>query len=139
MKPLNDNLLRRCAVILLAVLAVAVYIWCFDSKIDLNSDNATYISLARNLASGQGYSDMAYGGAFVPASQFPPGYPFLLSLMVRLGLDSIVAFKNFQEIADVINRSPRYVKKALKRGFTEKEKQILINFKKQKDLFEESA
>ncbi|MBR6269758.1 MAG: hypothetical protein IKR30_04215 [Bacteroidales bacterium] len=93
MNRLNDNLLRKCAVILLAVLAVAVYIWCFDSKIDLNGDNATYISLARNLASGQGYSDMAYGGAFVPASQFPPGYPFLLSLMVRLGLDSIVAFK----------------------------------------------
>lgn len=49
------------------------------------------------------------------------------------------AFTNSQEIADVINRSPRYVKKALKRGFTEKEKQILINFKKQKDLFEESV
>ena len=93
MKPGNDKLWRRCAVIILAVLAVAVYAWCFDSKLDLNGDNATYISLAQNLASGHGYSDMAYGGEFVPASQFPPGYPFLLSLMVRLGLDSLVAFK----------------------------------------------
>lgn len=34
-------------------------------------------------------------------------------------------FKNSQEIADVINRSPRYVKKALNEGFTEREKKML--------------
>ena len=34
-------------------------------------------------------------------------------------------FKNSQEIADVINRSSSYVKKALKVGFTEREKQML--------------
>lgn len=35
------------------------------------------------------------------------------------------AFKNSQEIADTINRSPSYVKKALRDGFTEREKAIL--------------
>lgn len=34
-------------------------------------------------------------------------------------------FKNSQEVADVINRSPRYVKKALKSGFTDREKAML--------------
>ena len=34
-------------------------------------------------------------------------------------------FKNSQEVADVINRSPRYVKKALNRGFTDREKAML--------------
>ena len=35
------------------------------------------------------------------------------------------AFKNSQEIADVINRSPSYVKKALRDGFTEREQKML--------------
>ena len=80
------------AVIIVAVYA-ALYAWCFDPKLDLNGDNATYISLARNLASGKGYSDLSFGGSYQPAIQFPPGYPFILSLMVRLGLDSLIAFK----------------------------------------------
>lgn len=35
------------------------------------------------------------------------------------------AFKNSQEIADTINRSQRYVKKALKQGFTKREELML--------------
>ncbi len=38
------------------------------------------------------------------------------------------AFKNSQEIADVINRSPSYVKKALRVGFTDREKQMLERY-----------
>lgn len=34
-------------------------------------------------------------------------------------------FKNSQEIANVINRSCSYVKKALRVGFTQREKQML--------------
>lgn len=37
-------------------------------------------------------------------------------------------FKNSQEVADVINRSPRYVKKALNSGFTDREKAMLENY-----------
>ena len=47
-------------------------------------------------------------------------------------------FKDSREIADVINRSPRYVKKALRDGFTEREKAMLIKAKERKDLFEEA-
>ena len=35
------------------------------------------------------------------------------------------AFKNSQEIADTINRSPSYVKKALRDGFTAREQRLL--------------
>lgn len=35
------------------------------------------------------------------------------------------SFKNSREIADVINRSESYVKKALKNGFTDREKRML--------------
>ena len=38
------------------------------------------------------------------------------------------AFKNSQEIADAINRSPAYVKKALRDGFTEREKKMLERY-----------
>jgi predicted transcriptional regulator len=37
-------------------------------------------------------------------------------------------FKNSQEIADAINRSPSYVKKALREGFTEREKKMLERY-----------
>lgn len=48
-------------------------------------------------------------------------------------------FKNSREIADVINRSPSYVKKALKEGFTDREKTMLKSYTGRADLFEEPA
>lgn len=38
------------------------------------------------------------------------------------------AFENTKQIADVINRSPSYVKKALNGGFTERERAMLERF-----------
>lgn len=46
-------------------------------------------------------------------------------------------FSSSQEIADTINRSPSYVKKALKNGFTDREKKMLTDAKNRPDLFEE--
>lgn len=46
-------------------------------------------------------------------------------------------YKNTQEIADVINRSQSYVKKALREGFTEREKLLIGQAKHRTDLFEE--
>ena len=47
------------------------------------------------------------------------------------------AFSSVQEIADTINRSPSYVKKALREGFTEREKSMIAQAKNRTDLFEE--
>lgn len=47
------------------------------------------------------------------------------------------AYKNTGEIADVINRSQSYVKKALREGFTEREQNMIGQAKNRTDLFEE--
>lgn len=49
------------------------------------------------------------------------------------------AFSSTQEIADTINRSQSYVKKALREGFTEREKDMIGRAKNRADLFEERA
>lgn len=49
------------------------------------------------------------------------------------------AFESSQEIADTINRSPSYVKKALREGFTDREKNMLALAKNRTDLFEEGT
>ncbi|MBO5971228.1 MAG: hypothetical protein J6S14_22365 [Clostridia bacterium] len=46
-------------------------------------------------------------------------------------------FSSSQEIADTINRSPSYVKKALKQGFTKREMEMIEKAKNRTDLFEE--
>ena len=38
------------------------------------------------------------------------------------------SFKNSSQIADVINRSPSYVKKALREGFTAREQKMLERY-----------
>lgn len=58
-------------------------------------DGAFYTSAAKNLAGGQGFvssivsSDEHYlvGGMPVPQTNFPPGYPLLIALAGRLGLE----------------------------------------------------
>lgn len=47
------------------------------------------------------------------------------------------AYKNTGEIADVINRSQSYVKKALREGFTKREQNMIGQAKNRTDLFEE--
>ena len=78
--------------LLMAVVFFAVYQYCFDSKLDLNGDNASYIQLARTLSDGHGYSNVSPSG-FTPASHFPPGYPVFLAFFVSLGLDNLIFFK----------------------------------------------
>ena len=78
--------------LLMAVVFFAVYQYCFDSKLDLNGDNASYIQLARTLSDGHGYSNVSPLG-FTPASHFPPGYPVFLAFFVSLGLDNLIFFK----------------------------------------------
>ncbi len=69
-----------------------VYNYAFDSKLDLNGDNAQYIMLARNIANGFGYFQLS-SGIFTPASHFPPGYSFILSVFMLLGIQSLLFFK----------------------------------------------
>lgn len=71
---------------------IASYTFLFDAKLDLNGDNATYISLARNLTAGHGYSDISPDG-YHPVNHFPPAYSVFLALLMKLGISSLVGFK----------------------------------------------
>lgn len=72
----------------LALLALLVFTYIFDPKIDSNGDNCHYYILASSLAAGNGYTDILGN----PSALFPPGYPLLMAPL-RLFTDSIVAQK----------------------------------------------
>lgn len=76
--------------LILAVLAIigvaGVLVATSQYDAGLSPDSVGYISVARSLASGQGFQ--TWLGA--PMTAWPPLYPFLLSLpMVTLGIDPL--------------------------------------------------
>ena len=79
--------------IVLAIVCIAAFSYTFNPKLDLNGDNARYIELARNMAHGMGYATEGTTGEMVPHSHFPIGYPAILSILVTVGLDNLIAFK----------------------------------------------
>jgi len=68
----------RYVVLTVAVLFLMNYYWIFDGKLDLNGDNVHYWLLSRALHTGKGYVDLITPGT-PPHTQYPPGYPWLLS------------------------------------------------------------
>lgn len=71
---------------------ILVFPYIFDAKIFLGGDNCNYYILADGLANGQGYvaNNVPFPKA---ANHFPPGYSFIMSLLMRIGITSIFAFK----------------------------------------------
>ena len=79
-------------ILLLAVFFCAVYAFAFDSKLDLNGDNANYLRYAQNIVKGDGYSTTTVNG-LVAASQYPPAYSTFLAFFMFFGIHSLVFFK----------------------------------------------
>ena len=79
-------------IVLLALVFGIVYSHTFDSKLDLNGDNANYLLLAENIANGNGYAMVSPDG-IVPASHYPPGYSFFLSIFMFLGISNLIFLK----------------------------------------------
>ncbi|MFR9165658.1 MAG: ArnT family glycosyltransferase [Dysgonomonas sp.] len=75
----------------LAIIFVISFSYIFNEKIDLNGDNCDYYMLATSIAEGHGYSNIS-SSEYPPANNFPPGYPFLMSL-IRFFTDSILVQK----------------------------------------------
>ncbi len=88
--------------VILGLLFFMVYAYIFDTKVDLNGDNANYFSLGKALATGQGYVNIA-SPAHTPENHFPPGYPVLISLIMRVFGESIVAVKIFNGLFVVVS------------------------------------
>lgn len=82
---------------LLSVIFILVYPYITDSKLFLGGDNADYYILATAMSKGLGYSNYHLPG-MPPANHFPPGYPFLLSLLMRFGITAVSAMKMFNGI-----------------------------------------
>lgn len=72
----------------LFLIALLVFPYVFNAKLDLNGDNCYYYINATSLASGNGYCDM-FGE---PTANFPPGYPLLMAPL-RAVTSSFVAQK----------------------------------------------
>ena len=77
---------------LVALCLALTYSYTLDTKLATNGDNATYITLARNMAAGHGYALAAPDG-YKPVNHFPPGYSTILSVFEKMGIDSLVFFK----------------------------------------------
>lgn len=78
--------------LLLIAVFIVTFSTVFNSKLDINGDNAAYYSLAEGIAKGLGY--VSPGDINMnPANHFPPGYPALISLFMCLGIKSVIFFK----------------------------------------------
>ena len=75
---------------LLALLIVYLiaYSYCYDEKLYVGGDNVTYYYLGKALALGKGYVDIKSPQLEIH-NIYPPGYPFILSLFMRLGISSM--------------------------------------------------
>ncbi len=65
----------------------------FKKEIDINGDNASYYIGAKAIHQGDGYANLMLR-AKPKTNAFPPGYPFLMSLVMKVS-DSFVAQKVF--------------------------------------------
>lgn len=66
----------------------------FDPKLFTGGDNAVYLNLAQSLAQGKGYKNLNQPGE--PAhTQYPPGFPALLGLLMLVFGKSFVIMKFF--------------------------------------------
>jgi hypothetical protein len=80
-----ENVYEYKSLVVILALCVsfsASFYYIFDTKVDLNGDNAKYYLLAKSIAQGKGYVSV-YTSGEPPTSVYPPGYPALMSgLMV---------------------------------------------------------
>ncbi|MEO0155611.1 MAG: glycosyltransferase family 39 protein [candidate division WOR-3 bacterium] len=64
----------------------------FDPKLFTGGDNAVYVNLAESIATGKGYKNI-YLPDELPHTQYPPGFPLLLSIPFIIFGKNILIFK----------------------------------------------
>ena len=73
----------------LTLVFIALFQKIKDEHVSLGGDNADYFVLAKSLATGHGFSDVSNIDVR-PHNHFPPGYPFLMAAMMKVGITEIV-------------------------------------------------
>lgn len=76
---------------MISIVFLIAYLFIYDSKIGLNGDNMDYYILGKSIASGKGYSNISHPSE-MPATHFPPGYPFIISLLILIK-DNVATLK----------------------------------------------
>lgn len=72
--------------VILLISFIACYQYVFDKKVSVNEDNISYILLAKGMKEGYGYVDYNQVDKR-PANHFPPGYPFILMILMTISED----------------------------------------------------
>lgn len=92
---LNDNFLRRNKLLLQFLFVYLVLSFLlFDPKLSTGGDNAVYIILAESIVSGKGYRDI-YLPKEPPHTQYPPGFPALLTFPILIFGQNVIVLKFF--------------------------------------------
>lgn len=76
---------------------IGIYSYIFDSKLDLNGDNADYYILGKALATGKGFRNISEPEQPL-ATHFPPGYPLIIAAVLKISPDNIAAIKTLNGI-----------------------------------------
>lgn len=96
METLKKYLNHRAVVFLylfvLAVLFSQTYDRIFDKKVHLGGDNAGYYIYGKSIAKGEGYRAI-HTKDKVKANHFPPGYPALIAVTMKLFSSKITTIK----------------------------------------------
>jgi len=79
----NKLFIRIIPGLLVLLLFLAVYSYVYDAKLDLNGDNAAYFMLGKALAGGHGYVNLN-SIEQTENNHFPPGYPAILSVLIKI-------------------------------------------------------
>lgn len=73
---------------LLSLVFLGVFQRIKDERVFLGGDNADYYVLARSIAQGDGFSNVSTPDK-PPGNHFPPGYPFLMAAMMKVGITGL--------------------------------------------------
>lgn len=91
------NILNHRAVVVLYLFILTVvffktYDRIFDKKVHLGGDNAGYYIYGKSIAKGEGYKSI-HTKASEPANHFPPGYPAMIAVVMKVFSSKITTIK----------------------------------------------
>lgn len=75
---------------ILALIGIALSLYCTKWGIGLSADSVTYITGARNLLNNLGVSEISGTGEVKPITVFPPLFPMVLALIGLFGIDPLI-------------------------------------------------
>ena len=91
--------MRRLIWLLPLALAGIILLWCCTPMgLGLGGDSYYYVSGARDLLAGEGFTRPAADGTFRPITHFPPLYSTVLASLSALGIDTLSAARGLNSL-----------------------------------------